>query len=137
MQAEADALKLRFEQEVDALRRKHDAAQAREAEAIKNQNKKLLKRQEEEDKKTERIQQKRLQELIKEETKKEEGEVAELHALIKIEEDNIALMTQKIKGKVTAKLKLQGEILQIAQDTVAAMEATDDAEATERRSVFY
>ena len=76
---------------------------------------------------------KRLAELIKEETVKEEAEIADLHEQIRIQEAVIESLSGKIKEKVQSKLSLQGEILKIAEDTAAANAAADDAEARARR----
>lgn len=132
-QAEVDALKERYEKEVDALHRQHEEIEKREADLNRKKNEKLMQMQAELGKQFEERKAAKLAEMLKQAIKKEEAEVVALRADLDAEEAKIADLIKKIKDKVASKLALQGEILRFTQEAAEAREAEEDAERAAKR----
>lgn len=133
LQSEIDALKQRYDKEIDALHRKHEEIQKSEGDLIRKKNEKLMKLQAEADRKHEKRRAEKLQQMLKDALAKEEAEIAALHDEIDAEETAIAELLQKIKDKVASKLALQGEVLRLTQQAMEAREAEEDAERAAKR----
>ena len=133
LQADVDALAERYGKELDALHRKHEEAEKKEAELNRRKNEKLMKMQADVDQQFEAHKAAKLQEMLKKAVGREEKETAALREQIDAQEAIIAELVQKIKDKVSSKITLQGEVLRLAQAARDAREADEDAERAAKR----